>query len=587
MSRDLWYGTSGPKDASIVLVGESWGVEELQSQRPFVGSSGVELNRMLPEAGLSREQILCTNVVAEKPQGNEMWRLFVPKLTALPSQTETMRGLHPSDLVRAEVSRLYRQIAEYPRKLIIGTGNYALWALSNCSGETVLRASNNRSIAKDDQRAVPNGIMNWRGSMWYYEPYGQPATKIPFLPVVHPAAILRQWDLRTVTVHDLKVRSRLALRDDWRHKEPPVFWAPPTFEQARTKLIEWLHRAYAGETIYLAEDIETAKGLITCIGFADSSYFAMCIPLVRRFETGLVSWWTPDQEAILVGLIRRLHKCPTILIQGQNFIYDTQYIQYWFASRPKLDWDSMLCQNVLFPGTPKGLDYLSSLYCKYHWYWKEDGKEWDGTGTIEDLLVYNCWDNVRTWEVCSVQRGMIEAYGQQSQMRDKMLTNDLCLRMMNRGVAIDMKLRNKLSLELMHAMQELENELGQIIPQEMVSPDNKTPWWRSDTQTRYLYYDRLGFRIKKDRKTGQPSVGKEARMALAKEYPEFGGLFDRLRMYGSAENAYNVINAGLDIDSRLRCAYSATAETHRLQSRKNVFGRGTNLQNLTKGEEDD
>jgi len=159
MSRDLWYGTSGPKDASIVLVGESWGTEELQAQRPFVGSSGVELNRMLAEGGLSREDILCTNVVAEKPQNNEMWRLFVPKSTASNTGVETMRDLSPGDLVRNEVSRLYNQIDAFPRKLVIGTGNYALWALSNCSGETILRASNNRSIAKEDQRAVPNGIM--------------------------------------------------------------------------------------------------------------------------------------------------------------------------------------------------------------------------------------------------------------------------------------------------------------------------------------------------------------------------------------------------------------------------------------------
>ena len=45
--NDIWFGTSGPRDAEIVIVGEAWGVEELHQQRPFVGSSGKELDRML------------------------------------------------------------------------------------------------------------------------------------------------------------------------------------------------------------------------------------------------------------------------------------------------------------------------------------------------------------------------------------------------------------------------------------------------------------------------------------------------------------------------------------------------------------
>jgi uracil-DNA glycosylase family 4 len=74
--NDLWYGTSGPPDAEIVLVGESWGLEESQAKRPFVGSSGTELTRILAEAGLDRSKILLTNVIADRPQNNETWRYF-------------------------------------------------------------------------------------------------------------------------------------------------------------------------------------------------------------------------------------------------------------------------------------------------------------------------------------------------------------------------------------------------------------------------------------------------------------------------------------------------------------------------------
>ena len=53
---DLWYGTSGPHDAEIVLVGEAWGADEDVQKRPFVGASGNELTRILTEAGLSRSE---------------------------------------------------------------------------------------------------------------------------------------------------------------------------------------------------------------------------------------------------------------------------------------------------------------------------------------------------------------------------------------------------------------------------------------------------------------------------------------------------------------------------------------------------
>ena len=29
---DLWYGTSGPKDAAIAIVGKSWGIEGVASE---------------------------------------------------------------------------------------------------------------------------------------------------------------------------------------------------------------------------------------------------------------------------------------------------------------------------------------------------------------------------------------------------------------------------------------------------------------------------------------------------------------------------------------------------------------------------
>lgn len=602
--NDLWFGTRGPRDAKIVFVGESWGEAEKAKQLPFVGSSGTELDRILANAKLESSEILFTNVVSAQPRGNEMWRFFEPKATF---QGKRIGGLAPNPLVSSEISRLYQQILSSPRSLVIASGNYALWALSQVTGSKVLDKSNNKKIPEELRTWAPSGIISWRGSMWYCSPHEEffPAgmshnqwkdTKL--LPVVHPAAIMRAWYLRDPTIHDLRQRTPLALQDDWRGLYK--FWAPPTFDQAIMVLGDWLSRANSGEVIRLAVDIENLRSskIMTCVGFADSIDFAMSIPLIRRTgPKAFDSYWSPPQEAQLTHLIRLVLSHPNLIIDGQNFIYDTQHFQKHMGVTPYLTHDTMLHQNVCFPGTPKALDYLSSLYCHYHWYWKEDAKEWDEKGSIEDLLVYNCIDCIRTWEIGGNQREVTRLLGCEEQFQFKMETNHLCRRMMNRGVLFDQQRAGKVYYELQEVLTQLYIELLEIIPQEWIGPVGKRSkdkgsgeiyWITSDVQQKKLFYEILGFKRVTDPKTGNLTTGKKALGQFKIWYPEFIGLFERLRLAGSIENTMNVLKSGIDPDGRIRSSYNpAGADTHRLSSSENAFGGGTNFQNLTKGEEDE
>jgi DNA polymerase len=53
-----------------VFVGEAPGASEDRAGRPFVGSAGRLLERLLAEAGLRREDVYITNVVKARPPGN-------------------------------------------------------------------------------------------------------------------------------------------------------------------------------------------------------------------------------------------------------------------------------------------------------------------------------------------------------------------------------------------------------------------------------------------------------------------------------------------------------------------------------------
>lgn len=414
------------------------------------------------------------------------------------------------------------------------------------------------------------------------------------LPILHPAAILREWYWRTPTIHDMRLRIGMALKGDWSPNPPPVVWAPPTFQQAKARLEGWLAKAQSGG-LRLANDIETSRGNITCVGWSDSPHFAMSIPLVRLMpDRSFDSYWSPTEEAILVKSQRALLSHPGVEIVGQNFIYDSQYFMQQWGVRPRLQLDTMLMHHLLFPGTPKGLDYLSSLYCRYHRYWKDDGKEWDTKGTLEQHLAYNAEDLLRTFEIASVLEKTITKAGLDAQWLERLDLNTLALDMMERGVKIDTQRRANLALELATLAERYEAWFARIIPDAHVKEavplksKNAKPWWRSATQQR-AYFSWLGLKLPRNRKTDRESFGKEALNTLVEKHPELKRFFIALKEYRSIGVFHNTfIKAKLEPNARMKCSFNvAGTETFRWSSSENAFGRGTNLQNIPSGNEDE
>lgn len=57
----------GSRHPHLVLIGEAPGREEIKQGRPFVGSSGKELTKMVELAGLTRDELYITSVVRSRP----------------------------------------------------------------------------------------------------------------------------------------------------------------------------------------------------------------------------------------------------------------------------------------------------------------------------------------------------------------------------------------------------------------------------------------------------------------------------------------------------------------------------------------
>lgn len=578
---NLFFGTRGPRDARVLVVGESWGREEALKHQPFVGGSGQELDRMLAEANIPPTQCLFTNVVSAQPQANDMALFFLP--TSEGKTTIPTRGLYPSPLVLDGLERLRQLIATVNPEFIIGFGNYALWALT----EDSFRVGNYISKVDKKSRKVPTGIASYRGSQLY--------TRLemgnkPFLPTYHPAAVLRQWAWRPAAVHDLRARYEKLKTGAW---DPPEyqFTIRPTYAETT----EWLESLLADldlGQVKVSVDLETRAGHIACCGLATSALRAISIPFMCVED--IDGYWKDWEEMQIVWLLIEIFSHPNFFLIGQNFLYDAQYIFRRWNYKVDLEFlkahDTLVAQHLIFPGTPKGLDYLSSMYCHHHIYWKDEGKLWDPSVGEDQLWRYNCQDAVKTFEVAERQQEVIAALGLDDQWYWECEQLPLMLDMMLRGVRIDIPLRGKQIFELNDAITSRVEFLNQVVPwgDELQTKTGKSPWHNSPIQQRRLFYELFGMKVIRNRKTGAPSVDDEALRLIEQREPILRPVTETLSELRSCKVFRdNFLTSKLDDDLRMRCSFNVHPETFRWSSSESAFNTGTNLQNIPKGSEDE
>jgi len=229
------------------------------------------------------------------------------------------------------------------------------------------------------------------------------------------------------------------------------------------------------------------------------------------------------------------------------------------------------------------------MYCEHHKFWKGEGKEWQTKTSLEELWRYNCRDVVATLEVSSTLENIIDQLALRSQFQFQMEQFWLAFDLMQRGVLVDADLKFQMKLQLMEKIHEIETWLEQIVPEAIIPPKKKAArWYNSDRQTSDFFYETLGFKKQKHKKTGSLSVNAEALKELGNTYPFIRPVTEAITLLRTTSTfVTNFLSAALDRDSRMRCSYNVGGTyTFRLSSSENAFGRGTNLQNIPKNQED-
>lgn len=160
----------GSPSAEVMFVGEGPGFDEDHKGEPFIGRSGQLLDKIMASIGLSRETVFIANIVKCHPMAN-------------PATPEARGNDRPPSNEEIAACRGYldEQIALIQPKVIVTLGAVPARVLL----------------------ATDIAISKIRGQWRTYEPKdgGEP---VKLLPTYHPAALLRNPDLKRDVWEDMK-----------------------------------------------------------------------------------------------------------------------------------------------------------------------------------------------------------------------------------------------------------------------------------------------------------------------------------------------------------------------------------------------
>jgi DNA polymerase len=319
----------------IAFVGEAWGAEEERARMPFVGPAGRIFDSLLRAANINRAECLVTNVFNIRPMPtNDIGNLCGKKKDVRHRFAPLSSGKYILDKYLEEVDRLRAELLDFRPNVVVALGGTATWCMLNYGGISRIRGTAAQSL---ETAPIATG-------------------GIKVLPTYHPAAVMRDWSQRPVTIADLQKAAREAEFPELRRPARTVY-IPETIAELGDLFARHLEPARE-----LAFDIETARGQITCIGFSPTVDVAVVVPFVDLQKlTG--SYWPDEHDEVCAwAWVRQILDLPCPKV-GQNGLYDLNFLwsRYGIPVRNYAN-DTMLLSHALQPELSKGLAFLGSVY---------------------------------------------------------------------------------------------------------------------------------------------------------------------------------------------------------------------------------
>ena len=548
----------GPPNASIMIVGDEAGIDDIRSCQAWRTPSIVNaLGRACEDAGIIYNGCYRTNLSHTLyAEGGLSTQVIVRKNQLKPHHLP-LHSLHITPALQVEIERLSKEIKLVAPTIIVAMGMYATWVLTGALG-----------------------LAKWRGSHLRLRLPGLPACKV--IPTFSISSIFTQWSNRPILIQDLKRVARESTSSEWLNEPAWNFIVKPSFATVIATLKSLLRQAEL-EELWLDLDLETRNNHIACCGISWSTVDAICIPFMCQNNRN--GYWLLWEEAPIVYTLYRLLTHPNVKVRWQNGLYDAQYIYRYWHFLPRGVQDTMISQHTAFVSQPKSLAFQSSMYSPHYVYWKDEGKTWHATQSEEQLWRYNAIDCVRTREVGEVEQDIIRSLHLEKVEAFQQKLFWPVLQAMLKGVRVDQHKRGQLAMEI-------QNEIAlrhKFITDVIGAPINLN----SPKQLSHLFYTALRqpaiYTRAKKGVAGHLTVDDEALQKIAEREPILRPIVTAIADIRTLEIFLGTfISASLDHDGRMRCSFNiggsntgkSAPYSYRLSSGKNAFGSGANLQTV-------
>lgn len=532
----------GPRNARIVLVGEAPGEHEDREGRPFVGSAGHILDKILDRAGIRRSECFVTNVCHHRPPKNKFEWFFTKD-----GQPHLLRGM----------LQLKKDLLEIKPNLVVALGAQPLKVLTG-----------------------KHPISDWRGSLL---PSGL-AAGLKTIGTFHPAGIMRQWDYKAIAEFDMIRAKQESEFPEIRYPQRTLYL--PDNIIARRNGTEWEHTEATYDAEAIAYEMSQAEVLSLDIEtfMTDNGWRLACIGFSDRPDRALVIKATPGT----MPTIRMVCEAPNKKVM-QNGAFDYSVLYDEGITIPNFWWDTMLAHHTLYAessgggdetatllgkkrtaGFAKGLAFQTSIYTREPYY-KMDGKAWKETSDLPMFWRYNALDAAVTREIQIVQEKELAEFGVAGVFHEAMSLLPYALEATRTGILIDTKVREEMKVEAQNKVDNLQAFVNKIAGESINV--------KSNPQMVALLYDKLKL-PKRHGKSGGLTANKDVLVELGHktQNPVLHSII-QLRQQRDVIERY--LNANIGSDLRMRCSFDLTGtRSGRLSSRQSLDGTGTNLQNI-------
>jgi uracil-DNA glycosylase family 4 len=528
---------AGNPEASMAIVGEQPGQQEVRQRKPFVGPAGQGLDECLMLTKTPRHELYFTNVIKDL---DKPLRSYIS--ISKDNSTISEEGWQYINELGDELSKLPNL------NVVVAAGNIALTALTSRTG-----------------------ITKWRGSV--IESTLVPGLKV--VPCFHPATFIPpkfNFLNKPLIVEDLLRAKQQSKFPELRTTGRTVI-TRPTYQQAVSYLNHCYEVGRRGRTIDI--DIEVINGEVDCFSICHEPTEAISIP----FRDHQGDYFPVYQELEIMLLLAKIIQDDKISKRGANFIFDTQFLfrKYGIIPRGNLHC-TQIAQKIAYPDFNAGLDFVTTMWTDIPYY-KQDGKQWIkmGAGSWENWWTYNGMDVIATNAAHPNQiQDLMKQQNIETYERQRRLMKPL-IYMAERGIRIDVQgmidCKNKEQARLDVLVDELHDVVGYGINPN--SPDQLKNYFYKECKIKpYKKKNAKGmYTITTDVDALKRIFRRNIKGSkAAKIMLEIRSLSKRISTY---------LNIGkVDPDGRYRSSYKPVgAETGRLSSGETIFGTGGNQQN--------